>query len=79
MKAQRETAIAAREEQRHTTAQGLRAWARETLDAIRSNWVLFVYMILLMTGFNFIGHGSLDFYPTFLKNRKAQLLLPLNA
>ncbi|KAG8162916.1 hypothetical protein KVR01_007394 [Diaporthe batatas] len=69
MKAQRETAIAAREEHRHMTTQGLRAWARETLDAVRSNWVLFIYMILLMTGFNTVGHGSLDFYPTFLKNQ----------
>lgn len=70
MKAEREAAIAAGDEQRHTAAQGLRAWVKDAGAAIKPNWFLFVYMVVLMTGFNSTSHGSQDFYPTFLKNRK---------
>lgn len=77
MKAQREAAIASGEEQRRTAAQGLRAWAHDTRDAIKSNWFLFIYMVFLMTGFNSTSHGSQDLYPTFLKNRKSLLSVPL--
>ena len=31
-------------------AVGLRAWARESWTAIKDNWVLFIYMVILMTG-----------------------------
>lgn len=70
MKAEREAAIAAGEEEHHTAAQGLRAWLKDARDAIKANWFLFVYMVFLMTGFNSTSHGSQDLYPTFLKNRK---------
>lgn len=76
MKAEREAAIAAGEEEHHTAAQGLRAWLRDARDAIKPNWFLFVYMVVLMTGFNSTSHGSQDFYPTFLKNRKYSALYP---
>jgi SHS family lactate transporter-like MFS transporter len=32
--------------------------------AVRRHWVLLVYMVLLMAGFNFMSHGSQDLYPT---------------
>lgn len=32
------------------------------------HWLVFLYMVLLMTGFNFLSHGSQDMYPTFLKS-----------
>ncbi len=35
--------------------------------AIRSNWRLFVYLVLLMAGMNFASHGTQDMYPTFLQ------------
>ena len=54
----------------HAKAAGLRAWTRESWKAIKENWVLFIYMIFLMSFFNACSHGSQDFYPTFLKNRK---------
>lgn len=76
MKAEREATIAAGEEQHRTAAQGLRAWAKDARDAIKPNWFLFLYMVVLMTGFNSTSHGSQDFYPTFLKNRKSLPLLP---
>lgn len=37
--------------------------------AIRSYWLMMIYMILLMAGFNFMSHSSQDLYPTFLKKQ----------
>jgi MFS transporter, SHS family, lactate transporter len=37
------------------------------IDAIKRNWVLFIYGILLMSAFNFLSHGSQDPYVTFLR------------
>lgn len=48
---------------------GLRAFAREAWLAIKQNWVLLIYMVILMAGFNSCSHGSQDFYPTFLKDQ----------
>jgi len=31
------------------------------------NWKRFIYVMLLMTGFNFFSHGTQDLYPTFLQ------------
>jgi SHS family lactate transporter-like MFS transporter len=42
---------------------------RDAGRALRDNWVLFIYLIVLMTGFNSCSHGSQDFYPTFLKDQ----------
>jgi MFS transporter, SHS family, lactate transporter len=36
---------------------------------MRANWFLFVYMVVLMSGYNSVSHGSQDLYPTFLKNQ----------
>ena len=49
-------------------------WASRSLSEtqgapIRDNWVLFVYLVVLMTGFNSCSHGSQDFYRTFLKDQ----------
>jgi len=32
--------------------------------AVRRHWVLLIYMVCLMAGFNFMSHGSQDLYPT---------------
>ncbi|KAI1492863.1 sugar transporter family protein [Biscogniauxia mediterranea] len=45
------------------------AWLSEVWISVKQNWVLFVYMILLMTAFNSTSHGASDMYPTFLKNQ----------
>ena len=39
------------------------------MQGIRDNLVLFIYLVVLMTGFNSVSHGSQDFYPTFLKSQ----------
>jgi MFS transporter, SHS family, lactate transporter len=68
MKAERETAAA--QADGTTTVSSAAAWFRDLGAAIKANWFLFVYMVVLMTGFNSCSHGSQDLYPTFLKNRK---------
>ncbi|KAK8159424.1 major facilitator superfamily [Phyllosticta citrichinensis] len=37
--------------------------------ALKRHWLLLIYMVLLMAGFNFMSHGSQDIYPTMLKNQ----------
>ncbi|EGW33997.1 uncharacterized protein SPAPADRAFT_148328 [Spathaspora passalidarum NRRL Y-27907] len=34
--------------------------------ALKSYWLILIYLILMMTGFNFSSHGSQDLYPTML-------------
>lgn len=52
-----------------------KAWLRDVKLSLKENWFLFVYLIVLMTGFNSCSHGSQDLYPTFLKNRKALIYM----
>ncbi len=37
--------------------------------SIRENWRLFLYVVVLMTAFNFFSHGTQDLYPTFLQSQ----------
>ncbi|PQE07619.1 sugar transporter family protein [Rutstroemia sp. NJR-2017a BBW] len=37
--------------------------------ALKKHWMILIYLILLMAGFNFMSHGSQDLYPTMLKNQ----------
>jgi SHS family lactate transporter-like MFS transporter len=34
---------------------------------ILSHWKVFAFIVVLMTAFNFVSHGTQDMYPTFLK------------
>lgn len=56
-------------------AQGASPWAG-MVDAIKNHWVLFIYVIVLMTAFNSLSHGTQDNLPTFLQ---AQLKLGVSA
>jgi MFS transporter, SHS family, lactate transporter len=38
-------------------------------QSIASHWKLFLFLLLLMTSFNFISHGTQDMYPTFLERQ----------
>ncbi|KAA1474767.1 carboxylic acid transporter [Dentipellis sp. KUC8613] len=53
-----------------TTAKKTRVFIHETWVMIKAHWLLVVYSVLLMTGFNFLSHGSQDLYPTYLKTSK---------
>jgi SHS family lactate transporter-like MFS transporter len=37
------------------------------LVVLRDHWKLALFMILMMTAFNFLSHGTQDLYPTFLE------------
>ena len=37
--------------------------------AILSHWKLLLFIVVLMTCFNFVSHGTQDMYPTFLKRQ----------
>jgi SHS family lactate transporter-like MFS transporter len=39
------------------------------LVEIAKNWKIALYLVLLMTCFNFFSHGTQDLYPTFLKEQ----------
>ncbi|KAF4981254.1 hypothetical protein FZEAL_2880 [Fusarium zealandicum] len=46
-----------------------KVFLKEGKVALKHHWMLLVYLVLLMTGFNFMGHGSQDLYPTMLENQ----------
>lgn len=50
------------------TATWKENWA-EIKQAISTHWLIFIYLIFLMTGFNFMSHGTQDLYPTFLSDQ----------
>jgi SHS family lactate transporter-like MFS transporter len=43
---------------------------KEYGQAIKKNWKLFLYLVLLMSMMNFISHGTQDLYPTFLQKQR---------
>jgi len=61
MKAERDAehaALKARHNETHIKANELRAFLTQAGQAVRGNWVLLIYMIVLMSGFNSVSHGS---------------------
>ena len=40
---------------------------RSLMESVAQNWKLFLYVVVLMTAFNFFSHGTQDLYPTFLQ------------
>lgn len=44
-----------------------RARAGTTISVFVKHWRLALYVIVLMTAFNFLSHGTQDLYPTFLQ------------
>ncbi|KAG2030534.1 carboxylic acid transporter protein [Suillus americanus] len=52
------------------TSQKSKIFIKETKDMLKRHWLLCIYAVLLMTGFNFLSHGSQDLYPTYLETTK---------
>ncbi|KAF8526756.1 MFS general substrate transporter [Gautieria morchelliformis] len=71
-----EVFLRAREDRRAQQTQGAspasktRVFLRETKSMLKAHWKLCIYAVLLMTGFNFLSHGSQDLYPTYLQDNK---------
>ncbi|KAH8822624.1 major facilitator superfamily domain-containing protein [Flagelloscypha sp. PMI_526] len=53
-----------------TSAQKSKAFLHSVKHMLKQHWLLCIYAVLLMTGFNFLSHGSQDLYPTYLKETK---------
>lgn len=53
------------------TSQKTKTFIKETKEMLKRHWLLCIYAVLLMTGFNFLSHGSQDLYPTFLEDSKS--------
>jgi len=45
------------------TSQKTKIFIRETKAMLKKHWLLCIYAVLLMTGFNFLSHGSQDLFP----------------
>ncbi|HEY0758554.1 MAG TPA: MFS transporter [Acidisarcina sp.] len=45
-----------------------RARVSSSIDGIRAHGMTFLFLVLLMTGFNSFSHGTQDLYPTFLQH-----------
>jgi SHS family lactate transporter-like MFS transporter len=43
---------------------------KEALFVLKRHWALFLYVILLMTAFNAMSHGTQDMYQTFLGEQR---------
>lgn len=43
---------------------------QEVKAMLKKHWLLCIYSVLLMTGFNFLSHGSQDLYPTYMTDSK---------
>ncbi|KNZ74293.1 Carboxylic acid transporter like protein [Termitomyces sp. J132] len=53
-----------------TTGKKTRVFLKESGEMLKRHWILCIYAVLLMTGFNFLSHGSQDLYPTYLQQSK---------
>ncbi|THH18359.1 hypothetical protein EW146_g2604 [Bondarzewia mesenterica] len=65
--------IRAREAERASganTTKKTKVFIREVRAMLKQHWLLCIYAVLLMTGFNFLSHGSQDLYPTYLTQSK---------
>ncbi|KAJ5948735.1 Major facilitator superfamily domain general substrate transporter [Penicillium verhagenii] len=59
-----------RQETREAVRGGVaKSFLSEGKVALKRHWLLLVYLVLLMAGFNFMSHGSQDLYPTMLENQ----------
>jgi len=54
----------------HSTKNKTKVFLHETKEMLKTHWLLCIYAVLLMTGFNFLSHGSQDLYPTYLTTSK---------
>ncbi|KAJ4474154.1 carboxylic acid transporter [Lentinula lateritia] len=54
----------------HGGATKTKIFLKETKKMLKAHWMLCVYAVLLMTGFNFLSHGSQDLFPTYIETSK---------
>ncbi|KAJ5560278.1 hypothetical protein N7513_002677 [Penicillium frequentans] len=59
-----------RNRQAHGEEQSARLFLSEGRVALRNHWLVFIYLVLLSSGLNFMSHGTQDLYPTMLENER---------
>ena len=52
------------------TQSKTRIFFHEIGTMLKNHWLLSIYAVALMAGFNFLSHGSQDLYPTYLHDSK---------
>ncbi|KAG1882779.1 carboxylic acid transporter protein [Suillus subluteus] len=60
----------AKEQEKAKGTNTSRGFLRQTKEMLKLHWLLCIYAVLLMTGVNFLSHGSQDLYPTYLQITK---------
>jgi len=60
----------AQKEKGEDTGHKTKQFLKQVKEMLKTHWLLCIYAILLMTGFNFLSHGSQDIYPTYLTTSK---------
>ncbi|TFK22706.1 carboxylic acid transporter [Coprinopsis marcescibilis] len=70
-----EVFLKAKEEERkrgkvRSAGEKTRVFGKELAEMLKRHWLLCIYAVLLMAGFNFLSHGSQDLYPTYLQRSK---------
>ncbi|KAM5370041.1 hypothetical protein ACJZ2D_008724 [Fusarium nematophilum] len=58
-----------REVARKSASAKTSGFIHEARLAVKHHWLVLAYLVLLLTGFNFMAHGAQDFYPTMLINQ----------
>ena len=67
--------LKAKEEERkrgdtRSASEKTKIFVHELGAMLKQHWKLCIYAVLLMSGFNFLSHGSQDLYPTYLQASK---------
>jgi len=47
-----------------------RIFFHEVGQMLKHHWLLCIYLVMLMSGFSFLSHGTQDLYPTYLQENK---------
>ena len=53
-----------------STESKTRIFVHEVGQMLKNHWLRCIYVVLLMSGFSFLSHGSQDLYPTYLQETK---------
>lgn len=61
-----ETDAFLKQQERTNSADKIGGFVSDGKKVLKQYWLILIYLILLMSGFNFMSHGSQDLYPTLL-------------
>lgn len=48
----------------------LHTFSHELRETLKTEWPILIYLIILLSVFNFLSHGSMDLFPTFLAKQR---------